>query len=256
MAIEQSWAGKRVWIVGASSGIGAALARELAGRGARMAVSARDADALRTLCAQLLGDGHRALPLDITDDEALRAAVETLMTDWGRIDAVILGAAAYEPMRAFAIDAEAGRRSLRVNVEGTFNCIAAIVPALLRNGRGQIAVIASVAGYRGLPQALVYGATKAALINMTETLRLDLADRGIKVQLVNPGFVRTPLTAKNEFPMPAIVEPEQAARCIADGMESERFEIHFPMRFTLVLKALRLLPYRLYFPLIRRITGL
>ncbi len=256
MAIKQSWAGKRVWIVGASSGIGAALARELAGRGARLAVSARSEDALRTLCAQLLGSGHRALRLDIADMAALRAAVDTLDSDWGGVDAVVFGAAAYEPMRAFAIDAEAGRRLLRINVEGTFNCIAASVPLLLRAGRGQIVVMASVAGYRGLPQALVYGASKAALINMTETLRLDLADRGIKVQLVNPGFVRTPLTAKNDFPMPAIVEPEQAARCIADGMESDRFEIHFPMRFTLVLKALRLLPYRLYFPLIRRITGL
>jgi len=256
MTLQQTWAGKRVWIVGASSGIGAALARELAARGARMALSARNEEALRNLAAGLLGSGHRPLPFDVTDAEAATEAARTLAAEWDGIDAVILGAAAYAPMRAFALDAEAGRQSLRVNVEGVFNCLTAVVPMLLDAGRGQIAVIASIAGYRGLPQAIVYGATKAALINMTETLRLDLADRGIKVQLVNPGFVRTPLTAKNDFKMPAIVEPEQAARCIADGLESSRFEIHFPMRFTLVLKFLRLLPYRLYFPLIRRITGL
>jgi short-subunit dehydrogenase len=256
MSVSNSWAGKKIWIVGASSGIGQALAQELASRGACLAVSARSTDALNTLAVGLLGTGHKALPLDVTDPEAVSRTAATLQRDWGRIDTVILAAAAYSPMRAFALDLDAARRTVQVNIEGPLNCLAAIVPLMLAAGSGHIAVIASVAGYRGLPQALAYGASKAALINMTEALRLDLADRGIKVQLINPGFVRTPLTAKNDFPMPALMEPEQAAQRIAEGLESNRFEIHFPKRFTLMLKLLQILPYRIYFPLIKRITGL
>lgn len=248
------WSGKRIWIVGASSGIGAALARELASRGARLAVSARSADTLNTLAIGLLGAGHRALPFDTADAPAAERAVATLQADWGGIDIAILAAATYQPMRAFALDLDGARQTMRVNVEGSLNCLAAVLPAMLAAGRGHLAIVASVAGYRGLPQAVAYGASKAALINMTETLRLDLAERGIKVQLINPGFVRTPMTARNGFAMPAIIEPEQAARCIADGMMGNGFEIHFPLRFTLLLKLLRLLPYRLYFPLVKRIT--
>ena len=256
MSGSNFWTGKRVWIVGASSGIGAALARELASRGARLAVSARSADALNTLAIGLLGSGHRALPLDITDVSAISNATAALKSEWGGIDVAVLGAAAYSPMRAFDIDLPAAQQTMRVNIEGVLNCLAALVPSMLSSGRGHVAIIGSVAGYRGLPQALAYGASKAALINMAETLHLDLADRGIKVQLISPGFVRTPLTAKNDFKMPALLEPEQAARFIADGLESSRFEIHFPLRFTLLLKFLQLLPYRLYFPLVKRITGL
>jgi len=256
MTLSSTWAGKRVWIVGASSGIGEALARELAARGARLALSARSAEPLNTLAIGLLGAGHRPLPLDVTDAQAVSQAMASLQRDWGGIDTLVLAAAAYTPMRAFDLDLEAAQRTMQVNIGGVLNAIAAAIPAMLAQGRGHLAIIASVAGYRGLPQALAYGASKATLINMAETLRIDLAERGIKVQLINPGFVRTPLTAKNEFKMPALMEPEQAARCIADGLESDRFEIHFPRRFTTMLKLLRLLPYRLYFPLIKRFTGL
>ena len=256
MTLPLSWTDRKVWIVGASSGIGMALARGLAARGARLALSARSAEALKTLAVGLLGAGHRALPLDVLDAEAVARASQTLNEEWGGIDAVVLAAAAYTPMRAFALDLDAARTTVRVNIEGPLNCLAAVIPGMLSAGRGQIAIVASVAGYRGLPQALAYGASKAALINMAETLRLDLGERGIKVQVINPGFVRTPMTAQNEFKMPALMEPEQAARCIADGLESDRFEIHFPARFTLLLKLMRILPYRLYFPLVRRITGL
>jgi short-subunit dehydrogenase len=256
MSVSNSWASKKVWIVGASSGIGQALAQELASRGACLAVSARSTDALNTLAVGLLGTGHKALPLDVTDPEAVSRTAATLQRDWEGIDIVVLAAAAYSPMRAYALDIEAARQTMRVNIEGPLNCLAAILPAMLQAGRGHIAIVASVAGYRGLPQALAYGASKAALINMTETLRLDLADRGIKVQLINPGFVRTPLTAKNEFTMPALIEPEEAAQCIADGMERDAFEIHFPKRFTSLMKLLRVLPYWIYFRAIKRVTGL
>jgi short-subunit dehydrogenase len=256
MSGSNFWTGKRVWIVGASSGIGAALARELASRGARLALSARSTDALSTLAIGLLGSGHRALPLDTTDAAAVGNAASVLQSEWGGIDVAVLGAAAYSPMRAFALDLPAAQQTMRVNIEGVLNCLAALVPSMLDVRKGHIAIIASVAGYRGLPQALAYGASKAALINMAETLHLDLAERGIKVQLISPGFVRTPLTAKNDFKMPALMEPEQAARCITEGLESSGFEIHFPLRFTLLLKLLQLLPYRMYFPLVKRITGL
>ncbi|MGE0152409.1 MAG: SDR family NAD(P)-dependent oxidoreductase [Reyranellaceae bacterium] len=255
MSVSLSWTGKSVWILGASSGLGEALARELAARGARLALSARSAEALKALAAGLLGSGHRALPLDVVDPEALADTVARLQSDWGGVDAVVLAAAIQSPRRVFALDLEAARQTVRVNVEGALNCLAAIVPPMLAAGRGHIAVIAGVAGYRGLPQAAADGASKAALINLTETLRLDLADRGIKVQLINPGLGRTGPAAKPGFRLPAPMEPARAARCIADGMESERFEIHFPQRLTWLLKLLRLLPYPLYFPLVRRAIG-
>ena len=251
-----NWRGKRVWIVGASSGIGAALARELAGRGATLALSARNIAALSEIAAALNGQGHEMAPLDMTDPVSVTAALTRLTEGGKRIDVAVLNAGAYAPMRAFAIDRQAAEVQIRTNLTGTVDCLAAIIPHFLARGSGHIAVVASVAGYRGLPQSLVYGATKAALINMAETMYLDLGPRGIKVQIVNPGFVATPLTAGNRFKMPALISPQQAAIAIADGMESSRFEIHFPKRFTRVLKLLRLLPYGLYFPLIRRITGL
>lgn len=250
------WQGKRVWIVGASSGIGAALARELAGRGALLALSARNVEGLREVAGDLAGSGHELAPLDMTDPASIEAAVGQLTEGGKRIDVAVLNAGTYTPMRAFAIDRVAADLQIRTNLSGTIDCVAAIVPKFLDWHAGQIAVVASVAGYSGLPAALVYGATKAALINLAETMRLDLGPRGIKVQLINPGFIATPLTAGNQFKMPALISVEAAARFIADGLQGDRFEIHFPKRFTRILKLLRVLPYRLYFPLIRRITGL
>lgn len=249
------WRGKHVWIVGASTGIGAALAEELARRGAILTLSARSADKLQAVLAQLSGGGHQAAPLDITDPQSIATAVAQIAAGQKRIDVVVLNAGAYAPMRAWAIDRDSAELQISTNLTGTVDCLAAILPTLLAQGAGHIAIVASVAGYRGLPQALIYGATKAALINLAETLHLDLGPRGIKVQVINPGFVATPLTAGNDFKMPALISAEAAARAMADGMLTDRFEIHFPKRFTRVLKLLRLLPYGLYFRLIRRITG-
>lgn len=248
--------GKRVWLTGASSGIGAATAQALARAGARVAVSARSAASLQTLTAGLPGEGHLALPLDIADPVGAPTTVQRLIDEWGGVDLAILAAGTYQPMREFDIDLAAAHAMIDTNLVGTLNCVAAIVPPMLRAGSGRIAIVASVAGYRGLPKATIYGPTKAALINLAESLRLDLAPRGIVVQVVNPGFVRTPLTDRNDFKMPALIEPEQAAQAILRGLVSSRFEIHFPKRFTRVLKLLRLLPYPLYFRLIRRATGL
>ena len=243
------WRGKRVWLVGASAGIGAAMARELAGRGARLALSARRADALQTLAIA----GALVLPCDATDAASLAAARSSLIAAWGGIDLAVYLAGDYQPMRAADFDLATAERVLAVNFNSALRLAATVLPDL-RTGGG-IAFVASVAGYRGLPKALCYGPGKAALIHFAEVLHLDLAPQGIGVWVINPGFVATRLTAQNDFAMPALMTPEAAAAAAVDGFATGKFEIHFPKRFTRVLKFLALLPYGLYFPAIRRFTG-
>jgi len=243
------WRGKRVWLVGASAGIGAAMARDLAGRGARLALSARSADKLAALGIA----GALLLPCDATDAAALRAARDTLVATFGGVDLVIYLAGDYVPMRVEDFDLATAERVLAVNFNGALRLAAAVLGDLPAGGG--IAFVASVAGYRGLPKALCYGPGKAALIHFAEVLHLDLAPKGIGVWAINPGFVATRLTAQNDFAMPALMTPEAAATAAVDGLAAGKFEIHFPKRFTLVLKALSLLPYGLYFPAIRRFTG-
>lgn len=243
------WAGKRVWLVGASSGIGAALAGELARRGAHVALSARNADKLRALAI----DGALLLPCDATSSSGLATARERLLAAWGRVDLVIYLAGDYVPMRAANFDLAAAEKVVSVNFNGAMRLVATVLPDL--QAGGGIAFVASVAGYRGLPKALAYGPGKAALINFAECLHLDLAAQGIGVWVINPGFVATPLTAQNDFAMPALLTPAQAALATVDGFRRGNFEIHYPKRFTRVMKLLALLPYALYFPLVRRTTG-
>jgi short-subunit dehydrogenase len=258
----ENWSGQHVWIVGASSGIGAALARALVERGATVAVSARRAEALQAAIAQpgradaasLQAAGHRILPLDITDTAALDQAHQSLRRDWGRIDLIVWMAAAWSPMQAQEFDLALAQRMLDINVGGVLKGLAVTLPSMIAQHRGSIVIVASVAGYRGLPMALIYGPTKAALINLAEALYLDLRREGLGVTLVAPGFVDTPLTATNDFQMPALISPEQAAREILAGLQKGLFEIHFPRRFTLWLKLLRILPYRWYFALVGRLT--
>lgn len=243
------WQGKRVWLVGASSGIGAAMAHELARRGAQLAVSSRSLDKLTALGVA----GALLLPCDATDREALAVARQTLIERWGGVDLVVYLAGDYVPMRVDNFDLAVAERVLAVNFNAALRLAATVLPDL-RAGGG-IAFVASVAGYRGLPKALCYGPGKAALIHFAEVLHLDLLARGIGVWLINPGFVATPLTAQNDFAMPALLTPEQAAIAAVDGFRSGHFEIHFPKRFTLIMKFLAHLPYCWYFPLIRRLTG-
>ncbi len=243
------WHGKRVWLVGASAGIGAAMAHELAKRGARLALSARSVD---KLCA--LGiDGALLLPCDATAAQDLRDARDRLVAAFGGIDLVVYLAGDYVPMRAGDFDLAVAEKIVSVNFNGAMRLAATVLPDL-RAGGG-IAFVASAAGYRGLPRALAYGPGKAALIHFAECLHLDLAPQGIGVWVINPGFVATQLTAKNDFAMPALLTPEQAALATVDGFRTGKFEIHYPKRFTRVMKLLALLPYRLYFPLVSRLTG-
>lgn len=246
------WHGQRVWLIGASSGIGEATARLLMQRGARVALTSRSRDALLALAD---GDAHVA-PADVTDRASLASAFDGIRTAFGGIDAAIINAGTHRPVRAWDFDAAAAGQLVEVNLIGALNAAALVAPYFAERGAGRIALTASVAGYGGLPTGLVYGATKAALINFAETLYLDLAPRGVAVHLVNPGFVKTPLTDLNEFRMPALIGADEAAHEILAGIENGEFEIHFPKRFTRVMKLLKLLPYRAYFPLVHRITGL
>ncbi|WP_101047991.1 SDR family NAD(P)-dependent oxidoreductase [Macromonas nakdongensis] len=249
----RDWRGRRVWLVGASTGIGRALADKLHGLGATVIVSARKAAELNAFVAE--HPGSLALPLDVTDATAVQAAAASALQG-GPLDLVCYCAGHYQAMRATAIDLDDLLRHQRINTEGALHLLHAVTPALLARGQGHLSLVSSVAGFRGLPQSLAYGPTKAALIHLAEALYLDLHPHGLGVSVINPGFVATPLTAQNTFAMPALITPAQAADAIVAGWAQGAFDIHFPKRFTRVMKLLRLLPYRLYFPLVRRATGL
>ena len=251
----RDWSAQRVWIIGASSGIGEATARALLERGAKVALSARSRPPLDQL-AQLHPERALVLPLDITKVEQTEAAIAEINSNWGGFDLAIVMAGTHRPVRAWELRMKDARDLFEVNLMGVLGTAAVILPVLLQQGRGGIAIVSSVAGYGGLPTSLLYGATKAALINFAETLYLDLRPKGISVYLVNPGFVKTPLTDRNEFKMPALITAQEAAVEIIEGLQRGEFEIHFPKRFTWWLKILRLLPYRIYFAAIHRLTGL
>ncbi len=253
----KDWQGRTVWLVGASTGIGRATASALHAKGARVVVSARSVETLNAFVD--LHPGARALPLDVTDGTAVRAAACSLL-EQGRLDDVVYCAGHYHAMDAAAMDLDDLLRHNQINYLGALYVLEAVVPRLLvqapdpaHGQRGHISLMASVAGYRGLPQSLAYGPTKAALINLGENLYLDLHGRGLGVTLINPGFVDTPLTQQNAFKMPALISPEQAAQAILRGWARGAFEIHFPKRFTLWMKLLRLLPYGMYFAATRRL---
>jgi short-subunit dehydrogenase len=248
------WPDCRVWVIGASTGIGAATARKLLAAGARVALSARNAGLLAEVAN---GDAHaRIEPLDYTDGAQVAFAWERVRSAWGGVDLVLIVAGTHAEIRAWELTEANAMALLETNLHGVIKTTAAVLPALLAQGSGAIGIVSSVAGYRGLPKALIYGASKAALINFAETLYLDLHPKGLGVYLINPGFVKTPLTDKNEFRMPHLITAEQAADAIVAGLDAGEFEIDFPKAFTRQLKLLRILPYRWYFALIRRATGL
>ena len=250
----QDWRGLRVWVVGASTGIGAATAKHLLSLGARVALSARNESALQQLAA-----GNKLsmiLPLDVTDRAQLLQARDRLLTEWQGVDLVLMVAGVYREMRADAIDIDAIEQMLDVNLRSVFHILDAVLPTLISQGSGGIGIVSSVAGFGGLPRALGYGPTKAALINLAETLYLDLHTKGVGVYLINPGFVDTPATKQNDFEMPALISAQEAAEQIVHGMERGEFHIHFPRRFTNWLRFAQLLPYRAYFWLIHKVTGL
>lgn len=236
--------GKHIWIIGASSGIGRALAVALSKQGAILALSARREDALKTLNSEL-GDQHHVFPLDISDSENVRKTAKAINASFGQIDSIIFMAALYDPTKLDALDITVTHKIVDVNLNGAFNIVHAALPILQEQQNGQIALCGSVAGYRGLPKGQPYSATKAAVINLAESLKTENPHLDIKV--INPGFVRTPMTDKNTFEMPMMIEPDQAANDIVKGLQSRAFEIHFPKKFTWIMKLLKILPDALYF---------
>jgi NAD(P)-dependent dehydrogenase (short-subunit alcohol dehydrogenase family) len=248
-----NWQGRRVWLVGASTGIGLACAQALRAEGAQVVVSARNPQGVQDWAAQDAGVQWRAL--DVSDPDQVQATAHALQAD-GPLDLVVYAAGYYRAQRATDLNLEELLQHDKVNYQGALQVIDAVLPDMLSRQSGHISLLSSVAGWRGLPNGLAYGPTKAALTHLAETLYMDLQDQGIGVSVVNPGFVATPLTAQNQFTMPALISPEQAAREMLKGWAQGQFDIHFPKRFTLWLKLLRLLPYRLYFPLVRKFTGL
>ena len=234
--------GKVVWVIGGSSGIGAAVARELACRGAAVAISARRDEQLRAVA----GGDMLVVSADVTDAASVSAAAARVRQELGPIDVAVLSAGHWQPMDPADWRTDVFDDHVRVNLTGMSNAIAAVLPGMLRRHEGVIAGIASVAGYRGLAGAEAYGATKAAQINLLESLRVHVARTGVHVTTICPGFVRTGLTAPNRFPMPFIIDAGQAARSVCDGLERDRTEIIFPARMALLMKAARLVPVRLW----------
>jgi len=245
------WRGKTVWLIGASSGIGEATAAALHAAGARVVVSARRADALTDFTRA--HPGSLAIPLDVTDAAAVQQACEQVLS-LGPLDCVVYCSGIYTPTRAFGLDAADALRHMDVNYSGAVRVLASVLPAMLAQGHGHISLVSSVAGYRGLTNGLVYGPTKAALTHLAEGLYLDLHAKGLGVSVISPGFVETPATAVNDFEMPALITAAQAAQHMLAGWAAGDFEIHFPKRFTRFMQLLRILPDRLYFALVKRIT--
>lgn len=252
------WHGLRVWLVGASSGIGEATASALHARGAQVLLSARNAPALDAFVAAhppSQGASAQAWPMDVTDAAAVARTADQILAQ-GPLDLMLYCAGHYHEMRATDMDLVDLRRHTDINYLGALNVLHAVVPAMAARGRGHVSLVSSVAGFRGLPKSLAYGPTKAALTHLAETLYLDLRPRGVGVSVVHPGFVQTPLTARNGFAMPALITPAQAAEAMLTGWARGAFDIHYPKRFTRWMKLLRLLPYRVYFSAVRRVTGL
>lgn len=245
MAQPLPW--KTAWVTGASTGIGREIALELARRGVKVAVSARSAEKLAALGPSVL-----AVPLDVTDADACKAAAERIESELGPIDLAVLGAGTYTPIAVTELDPARFAHMMSTNYMGVVNCVAALAPGMMSRRAGHLSWIASVAGYIGLPKAAAYGPTKAALINLAESLCPEMRQHGVLVSVVNPGFVETPLTAQNDFEMPFLMKPEEAARRTVEGLLSGRFEIAYPRRFVAILKTVRLLPYSWFFRLITR----
>ncbi|HEX5486199.1 MAG TPA: SDR family NAD(P)-dependent oxidoreductase [Limnobacter sp.] len=247
------WTDKKVWLVGASTGIGEALARQLDQLGAIQMLSARSVDKLDKLSAEL--NNATALPVDITSAEAVKMAFQKVMDRLGEIDLVVLLAGTYSEMSVEKFNIQSVKQQIDVNLNGTMHLLDVLLPCLIQQKKGHLSIVSSVAGYRGLPNSLAYGPTKAALINLAEALHMEMKPYNVGVSVVNPGFVDTPLTRQNTFPMPFLISAEKAAHEMIVGYEKGEFEIHFPKAFTRTLRTLRLLPYSIYFAAVKRITG-
>lgn len=240
---------KKIVIIGASHGIGKALAEEFSKENAHLFLAARDIDALSEIKADK--NNVEIFALDVVDEKNVREVLEKI----SQIDLFIYCAGTYKPMAASQIDLAEAKKINDVNFVGALNCLDVVIKKMIEQKSGHIALIASVAGYIGLPKSFAYGASKAALINLSETLYAELAAFNINVSVINPGFVKTRLTDLNDFKMPAIISPEEAAAIIVKDLKAKKFEIHFPKKFTFWLKILKILPYKLLFFFTKKIAN-
>jgi short-subunit dehydrogenase len=241
--MQAQW--RTAWITGASSGIGRELAIALAERGVTVAASARSGDTLAEMARA--HKGIAPLPLDVTDAAAVAGAARSIAGTLGDVDLAVLNAGIWETMSAHSYSAGRAAHSMAVNYTGIANCLEVLLPPMLARGSGHIALMSSLAGYRGLGRTAAYGPSKAAVINLAESLRVGLLGSGVTISVINPGFVATPMSANNKFPMPFIVPVEEAVQHIIRGLERGKYEIAFPWQLAAFMKLLRLMPNGLFF---------
>jgi len=242
---------QRIWVIGASSGIGESCARALLNAGAKVALSSRRAERLIEVAASVQGT-TLILPLDVTQENQIASAYQSILENWGGLDLLLFVSGMYTPLRADNFDFDIAQKTIDANLLGPMRAVAIALPEMIKHHAGHIAIVGSVAGYSGLPKALAYGPSKAGIINFCETLYYDLLPQGVSVHMISPGFVATEATAHNDFEMPALISADEAAKEILEGIQAGKFDIHFPKRFSGFLKLLRILPYPLYFWIVRR----
>ena len=249
-----SLANQIIWITGGSAGIGKAIVYNLAVRGARLALTSRSEDELNTVKKEVEVRGSQAIvvPGDVTDAKRMKEIATEIVEHFGRIDMLIANAGTHQPTDPFEFDHEEYMRLMQINFAGMLKCIEACLPNMLERQSGRIVGMASLAGLRGLPTAAAYGASKSAMITFLESARFHLNEKGIEVTIIKPGFVKTPLTDKNDFDMPFLIEADKAARIICKKLEKGRDEISFPIPFNWIIKTGRILPYPIYAFLARR----
>ena len=239
---------KKIWITGASSGIGKALAEKFALEGWKVAVSARRKEILDDMANN---KNISPYPLDVTNQDQVNNISLKIINDFGSLDLCVFSSGTYDPKLEKEINIKQNKFVMETNFFGVLYCIKSVEKYFKDRKNGHISIVSSVAAYRGLPNSSGYGPSKAALTNLSESLYFDFKKHDVRISLISPGFIKTPLTDKNEFPMPFIKTPEFAAEKMFNGLtKSKAFEIHFPKELTLLLKILRILPYQAYLFLI------
>ena len=244
---------KTIWITGGSTGIGKALAIRFANEGWNVAISARRENLLKELSDRF--ENISPFPLDVTDKENCKNIFNQVKEKLGDIDICFFSTGTWDPKKEKDIDVEQIENVFKINFFGTVNSIKAVEEYYKNRNEGTIAIVSSIAGYRGLPNSTGYGPSKSALNNLAESLYFDFGRHNVRVCLVSPGFIKTPMTDKNDFKMPFLKTPEFAADKIYEGLVNKKsFEIHFPKELTLTLKFFSILPYKLYFYLVKKLT--
>ena len=241
---------KKIWITGASSGIGKAVAEKFAKEGWKVAVSARRKQLLDELAKN---ENISSFPLDVTDRSQINNTFKNILNEFGELDICLFSSGTYEPKDEQSIDPDKIKNVININFLGVIDCVKVVEDYFKKKKTGHISIVSSIASYRGLPNSSGYGPSKAALTNFSESIYFDFKKFGVRVSIVSPGFIKTPLTDKNEFPMPFLKTPEYAAEKIFNGLvKSSSFEIHFPKAFTFIMKLLSILPSSIYFNIVEK----